>query len=54
MSAVVRTVSPMAQRHHSIDYIELAAPDLAASKAFYAAAFGWTFTDYGPAYSGIT
>ena len=43
----------MAQRHHSIDYIELAAPDLAASKAFYAAAFGWTFTDYGPAYSGI-
>ena len=24
--------------------------DIAASKAFYAAAFGWTFTDYGPQY----
>ena len=53
MSAVVRTVSPMARRHHRFDYIELAAPDLAASKAFYAAALGWSFTDYGPAYSGI-
>jgi predicted enzyme related to lactoylglutathione lyase len=43
----------MAHVHHAIDYIELGAPDLAASKAFYAAAFGWTFNDYGPAYSGI-
>jgi predicted enzyme related to lactoylglutathione lyase len=40
-------------RHHSFDYVELAAPDLAAAKAFYAAALGWTFTDYGPAYTGI-
>ncbi len=23
------------------------------AKRFYAAAFGWTFTDYGPGYSGI-
>ena len=43
----------MAHRHHAIDYIELAAPDLAAAKAFYAAAFGWEFNDYGPDYSGI-
>jgi predicted enzyme related to lactoylglutathione lyase len=41
------------QRHHTFDYIELAAPDLAAAKTFYAAAFGWEFTDYGPAYTGI-
>jgi predicted enzyme related to lactoylglutathione lyase len=40
-------------RHHTFDYIELAAPDLAAAKEFYAAAFGWSFNDYGPAYSGI-
>ncbi len=39
--------------HHQIDYIEFSVLDLAASKAFYAAAFGWSFTDYGPTYSGI-
>jgi predicted enzyme related to lactoylglutathione lyase len=44
---------PSAPRHHTFDYIELAAPDLGAAKEFYAAALGWGFTDYGPAYSGI-
>jgi predicted enzyme related to lactoylglutathione lyase len=43
----------MTARHHTFDYIELAAPDLAAAKSFYADAFGWTFTDYGPDYAGI-
>ncbi|MGY2128889.1 VOC family protein [Blastococcus sp. SYSU DS0617] len=42
-----------AHRHHSIDYVELTVTDLAAAKRFYSAAFGWGFTDYGPAYSGI-
>jgi predicted enzyme related to lactoylglutathione lyase len=42
-----------ASRHHTFDYVELAAPDLAAAKEFYAAALGWAFNDYGPAYSGI-
>lgn len=37
--------------HHRIDYIELGARDVAASKAFYAAVFGWGFTDYGPDYT---
>lgn len=36
-----------------IDYIELPAGDLTASKAFYSTAFGWGFTDYGPAYAGF-
>ena len=49
MSAAVRTVSPMSQqdhpRHHTFDYVELAAPDLTAAKKFYADAFGWTVTD---------
>jgi uncharacterized protein len=40
-------------RHHTFDYVELAAPDIAAATSFYGEAFGWTFTDYGPAYSGI-
>lgn len=33
-----------------IDYVELPARDLAAMKAFYGAAFGWTFQDYGSDY----
>lgn len=33
-----------------IDYIEFAVADIAAAKAFYGSAFGWTFTDYGPEY----
>jgi predicted enzyme related to lactoylglutathione lyase len=37
-----------------IDYVELPAGDLPATKAFYAAAFGWTFTDYGPGYAAMT
>ena len=37
--------------HHdrSIDYIEFKVADMARSKAFYERAFGWAFTDYGPA-----
>lgn len=38
---------------HAIDYIELAVTDLKLAKAFYEKAFGWTFTDYGPAYAGF-
>lgn len=34
-----------------IDNIEFNVADIARSKAFYAEVFGWTFTDYGPAYT---
>ncbi len=40
-------------RHHGIDYVEITVPDVATAKAFYASAFGWEFTDYGPEYAGI-
>ena len=43
----------MAHTHHAIDYVELAATDVAQLKEFYSAAFGWEFNDYGPAYAGI-
>ena len=43
----------MTNIHHTIDYIELATRDLSATTAFYAAAFGWQFNDYGPEYAGI-
>jgi uncharacterized protein len=35
------------------DYIEFPSDDLERTKAFYAAVFGWTFTDYGPAYTSF-
>ncbi len=40
----------MTHHNNRIDYIEFPATDMAATKAFYAAAFGWEFTDYGPDY----
>ncbi len=36
-----------------IDYVELPGGELSGTKAFYAAAFGWTFTDYGPTYAAF-
>ena len=36
-----------------INYVELTVDDMAAAQAFYSAAFGWSFTDYGPDYAGI-
>jgi hypothetical protein len=36
-----------------IDYVELPGGDLPVTKAFYTAAFGWGFTDFGPAYAGF-
>jgi len=33
-----------------IDYVEFPASDMDAVEAFYAKAFGWEFTEYGPEY----
>lgn len=40
----------MPQTDNHIDYVELAAEDLGAAKAFYAKAFGWEFQDWGETY----
>ena len=40
-------------RHHTIDYIEIPTPDVAASKSFFKALFGWDFHDYGPDYQSF-
>jgi len=39
-----------------LDYIEMQAGDgtMDGVKSFYSAAFGWTFTDYGPRYSAFS
>ncbi|MBA3658436.1 MAG: VOC family protein [Gemmatimonadales bacterium] len=36
-----------------IDYIEFPVPDVGVARQFYSAAFGWTFTDYGPDYTSF-
>ena len=36
--------------HGKLNYVEFAAADLDATRAFFARAFGWTFVDYGPDY----
>jgi predicted enzyme related to lactoylglutathione lyase len=36
------------------NYVELPVADTAASKAFYRAAFDFSFTDFGPTYSATT
>ena len=37
-----------------LNYLELPVADTARAKAFYGAAFGWDFTDFGPSYAATT
>lgn len=37
-----------------ISYVELPAENVAGTRDFYARAFGWTFTDFGPEYAATT
>ena len=38
------------RRNRSINYVEFNVADIERAKAFYGAAFNWTFRDYGPNY----
>lgn len=40
--------------HEKINYVEFPAKDLEKTKAFFEAAFGWTFEDYGPQYTAFS
>ena len=42
------------EAENKIDYIEIPARDVAASKKFFADLFGWEFTDYGPDYTSFS
>lgn len=42
-----------AEQDRRIDYVEFSVSDVAEAKSFYTAAFGWTFTDYGPDYTSF-
>jgi uncharacterized protein len=52
-AAPTESVGPNAANDHRIDYIEMPATDIAATKQFYSGAFGWKFTDYGPDYTSF-
>ena len=39
--------------HHTVDYFEIPVIEMAGAKAFYAAAFGWSFKDFGSEYAEI-
>jgi predicted enzyme related to lactoylglutathione lyase len=36
--------------HHKITYIEFTTTDIARTKSFYSAVFGWFFKEWGPDY----
>lgn len=40
--------------HEKINYVELPAKDIGKTKAFFEAAFGWSFVDYGPDYTSFS
>ena len=40
--------------HQKINYVELPAKDIAATKAFFTKIFAWAFVDYGPEYTAFS
>ncbi len=40
--------------HEKLDYVEYAARDIEATKAFFERAFNWRFEDYGPDYTAFS
>jgi predicted enzyme related to lactoylglutathione lyase len=40
--------------HDKINYVEFPAKDIERTKAFFTAAFGWSFVDYGPDYAAFS
>ena len=40
--------------HGKINYVEFPSKNIEATKAFFSAAFNWSFTDYGPDYTAFS
>jgi hypothetical protein len=47
------TETPM-NIHEKLNYVELPASDLVATKAFFHGVFGWQFQDFGPDYTAFS
>ncbi|GAB1262719.1 VOC family protein [Aurantivibrio plasticivorans] len=43
----------MTDSHEKINYLELPARDILATKTFFSEVFSWRFEDYGPQYSAF-
>ena len=43
----------MMSDHEKLNYVELPASNLSATKAFFTNVFNWQFTDYGPDYTSF-
>jgi len=41
-------------QHEKLNYIEMAAQNLGATKIFFSAVFGWVFEDFGPEYTAFS
>ncbi|GAB3369719.1 VOC family protein [Spongiibacter taiwanensis] len=41
-------------QHETLNYVEFAAVDLSATKAFFSKAFDWSFVDYGENYTAFS
>ena len=41
-------------KHEKLNYVEFAARDLPATRAFFTAAFGWEFEEFGPDYCAFS
>jgi uncharacterized protein len=48
--AVMSEIKDNSANNRKINYVEFVSTDIAKSKQFYSAAFGWSFADYGPDY----
>ena len=48
------TAAPAPAKPLPMDYVEFVVHDVARTKTFYGAIFGWTFIDYGPGYTSFT
>lgn len=46
--------SIVTHQHEKLNYVEFAAKDLEATKAFFEQAFGWVFQDFGEAYTAFS
>jgi len=40
--------------HEKVNYVELPAKNLQATKIFFSQVFGWSFQDFGPEYSAFS
>ena len=52
-SDVIKDGSTKMTKNNKINYIEIPAKNIEATKAFFSEVFGWSFVDYGPDYSSF-